>query len=334
MPYSNRKDMFTFALNLEDLETDELFKKYEMKGVKIDKIGSMMYSLRLKHFLPQEYRDNCRVSLKYDKLRYVGTLEMIRGTLIYFHLREREVNCDLLYDVNILPNRVPIMHCQNACEFATTKNLDSYLATFENPPAQQTVKIKSDFKMDDFQWCNGNVAKNQEQKQAVQNIVNCTAFPFPFVVFGPPGTGKTTTLVEAIVQVIAKKPDNKILITCQSNSACDEIGVRLLKYLPRSKIFRWYSASLIENSDKLDPVLKSTSTIRNDVMRFPSYEEFAFFDIVICTLVTSKKLHRAVISPKFFDYIFIDECASTVEPECLIPITGELKDLNKNSSTI
>lgn len=45
------------------------------------------------------------------------------------------------------------------------------------------------------------INSNEEQKQAVQNIVYKTSGNAPFIIFGPPGTGKTMTIVEAIVQV-------------------------------------------------------------------------------------------------------------------------------------
>ena len=44
---------------------------------------------------------------------------------------------------------------------------------------------------------------NEEQEQAVKNIVTGTSRPIPYLVFGPPGTGKTVTIVEAIKQVHA-----------------------------------------------------------------------------------------------------------------------------------
>lgn len=37
--------------------------------------------------------------------------------------------------------------------------------------------------------------------QAVRNIVAGTSRPAPYIVFGPPGTGKTVTIVEAMKQV-------------------------------------------------------------------------------------------------------------------------------------
>lgn len=42
---------------------------------------------------------------------------------------------------------------------------------------------------------------NDEQEQAVQKIVSGSSRPAPYLVFGPPGTGKTVTLVESIKQV-------------------------------------------------------------------------------------------------------------------------------------
>ena len=48
---------------------------------------------------------------------------------------------------------------------------------------------------------NQNIEKNEEQRCAVQHIVAGTSRPAPYLVFGPPGTGKTVTIVEAMKQV-------------------------------------------------------------------------------------------------------------------------------------
>lgn len=48
---------------------------------------------------------------------------------------------------------------------------------------------------------NHHLDNNPEQLKAVQHIVAGSSQPAPYVVFGPPGTGKTVTLVEAINQV-------------------------------------------------------------------------------------------------------------------------------------
>lgn len=49
---------------------------------------------------------------------------------------------------------------------------------------------------------NRQLENNPEQYAAVQRIVAGSSKPAPHLIFGPPGTGKTITLVEAMNQVI------------------------------------------------------------------------------------------------------------------------------------
>lgn len=46
-----------------------------------------------------------------------------------------------------------------------------------------------------------SLEKNEEQSRAVYQVVAGTSRPAPYLIFGPPGTGKTVTMVEAIKQV-------------------------------------------------------------------------------------------------------------------------------------
>lgn len=50
-------------------------------------------------------------------------------------------------------------------------------------------------------FVNYNIEKNSEQKKAVMNILGRTNGFAPYIIFGPPGTGKTAAFIEAVLQV-------------------------------------------------------------------------------------------------------------------------------------
>lgn len=83
-----------------------------------------------------------------------------------------------------------------------------------------------------------NKGLNKSQQQAVAAITQNETIT---IVHGPPGTGKTTTLTEAILQLIDR--GEKVLVSAPSNTAVDHIsssliekGVRLLRVGNSSKV--------------------------------------------------------------------------------------------------
>lgn len=83
-----------------------------------------------------------------------------------------------------------------------------------------------------------NKTLNESQQQAVNAIIENQQL---VIVHGPPGTGKTTTLIEAIVQLT--KAGEKVLVSAPSNTAVDNIakgliqkGINLLRVGNTSKV--------------------------------------------------------------------------------------------------
>ena len=68
-----------------------------------------------------------------------------------------------------------------------------------------------------------SLESNPEQLQAMKHIVRGTTRPAPYIIFGPPGTGKTVSLVEAIKQVVKHFPKAHILACTPSNSGPDRL---------------------------------------------------------------------------------------------------------------
>lgn len=176
---------------------------------------------------------------------------------------------------------------------------------------------------DNIEWLNTNVGRNVAQTLAIKHIVNRSSFPSPYIVFGPPGTGKTSTLIEAVAQIVKLQPMSKVLVTVNSNSACDEIGERLMNFVGLNKMYRFYSPSFVKKLDRINNKLKACSNLRYGYHVQPSVQELMSYNVVIATLVNSGRLRS--LGPDVYDYIFIDECASSAEPFVSIPMSIAMK---------
>lgn len=64
---------------------------------------------------------------------------------------------------------------------------------------------------------------NQSQQEAVRKIITANELA---IVHGPPGTGKTTTLVQAVKTIIQQHPQ-QVLVTAPSNTAVDLLSEKL-----------------------------------------------------------------------------------------------------------
>lgn len=63
---------------------------------------------------------------------------------------------------------------------------------------------------------------NNSQNKALNNVLNAKDIA---IIHGPPGTGKTTTLVQSIIQTL--KTENQVLVCAPSNAAVDLIAEKL-----------------------------------------------------------------------------------------------------------
>ena len=103
--------------------------------------------------------------------------------------------------------------------------LDALQRLKDNPVLLNLLLGRSKPEIRESEVTPGNPLLNESQRRAVGKAVASSPV---FLIHGPPGTGKTTTVVEAIYQYVRK--GMKVLATADSNVATDNMVERLASY--------------------------------------------------------------------------------------------------------
>ena len=188
---------------------------------------------------------------------------------------------------------------------------------------------------------------NSTQEHAVNEVLRAKDVA---IVHGPPGTGKTTTLVEAIYETLRR--ENQVLVCAQSNMAVDWISERLVdrglnvlrignpvrvddKMLSFTyerrfeanpdyellwslrKAIRELRKNRKRGDDKYHQKLERLKDRATALEIAINQQLFGEARVIACTLVGSG--HRLLEGMKF-GTVFIDEAAQALEAACWIPI--------------
>ncbi|XP_070803218.1 RNA helicase Mov10l1 [Pituophis catenifer annectens] len=159
-----------------------------------------------------------------------------------------------------------------------------------------------------------NPLLNEHQKTAVKRILSGECRPTPYILFGPPGTGKTVTIIEAILQIYYSLPSSRILVCAPSNSATDLICVRLhdSKLLRPGVMVRVNAIN--RNEENLNEVIKYYCKAGEDL------HEASRFRIIIVTCSSAGMFYQIGVRFGHFTHVFVDEAGQANEPETLIPL--------------
>ena len=188
---------------------------------------------------------------------------------------------------------------------------------------------------------------NQTQEDAVNKVLRAKDVA---IVHGPPGTGKTTTLVEAIYETLRR--ENQVLVCAQSNMAVDWIseklvdrGLNVLRIGNPTRVNDKMLSFTYERRFESHPDYELLWSIRKAIRDIRTHrkrgdekyhqkierlkeratelevrinaELFGEARVIACTLVGSA---NRLLEGQKFGTLFIDEAAQALEAACWIPI--------------
>ena len=188
---------------------------------------------------------------------------------------------------------------------------------------------------------------NRTQEDAVNKVLRAKDVA---IVHGPPGTGKTTTLVEAIYETLRR--ENQVLVCAQSNMAVDWIseklvdrGINVLRIGNPTRVNDKMLSFTYERRFEAHPDYTLLWSIRKAIRDLRGHRKrgdekfrqklerlkeratelevrinaqlFGEARVIACTLVGSA---NRLLEGQKFGTLFIDEAAQALEAACWIPI--------------
>lgn len=321
------------ALEIEDLEKQDWLVQYDVTNVQISIYDESEFSCSI-DCVPPDVNELSLALIPmhlYKGERFIERSKCFFASVIayddetsflFFTRNVSRLDVHQRYHLRFEYHRAPMVACYHALEQMKLLGLEKYFRDFMQAPPKCDMKKKGN-SWTNLKFINQNIAQDLKQMTIVEIVLSERYFPFPYVITGGPGTGKTTIMIECVAQILKLKPKSHVLITAQSNSVCDEIGVRLLKYVQSKDVFRHYSRGQAKTSkDDYTKTLRKSSTISSGKFQTPSYSQLYSFRVVIVTMVASNRFITAGVKKNHFDFIFVDECCAAIEPECLVPIIG------------
>nr|POE56305.1 isoform 2 of rna helicase mov10l1 [Quercus suber] len=183
---------------------------------------------------------------------------------------------------------------------------------------------------------------NYEQKRAVDTVLAQEYGQIPYLISGPPGTGKTKTLVELTLQLLLAHRTTRLLLCTPSDPASDTLVMRLQKSLKPNELLRLNSPS--RSFPEVPESIRPFCYVDDDIFGLPPISQMMKYRVVVVTCrdadilqkarMTNSDLYRLEVklrqtlhpeepSPQpqlHWTGLLCDEAAQATEPEVLIPL--------------
>nr|XP_039250020.1 RNA helicase Mov10l1-like [Styela clava] len=314
---------FGALIYLEEIYADIEIRKHSLRDISLQRQGEYLniYVAGIADGRPRLSIGDIVIlhepaAAKLSGLEYQGFIHHIHPEkeeiLVKFHPTFQEnFQVSDRYDVEFKYSRAHFRRCHFAVRLAQRRKPAALLFPDQiyKSPKQSVVDL---FVKDNNLFFNTHL--NTRQKQSVQRIIYGETRNHPYILFGPPGTGKTVTLVEVILQLYHLLKWCRILVCAPSNSAVDVICERLAvsRQVNESDMVRFNAFRRLESS--------IPESISKFCHKDEEIEKISHYRIILTTCVNAGIFYGLALPRDHFTHVCIDEAGQATEPEVLIPI--------------
>ncbi len=284
-----------------------------------------------------------------------GTIYEKTGDSLTVAFQEEVPEADS-YELHRSVNRVTFKRMAETLD-AVYQTQNTRLAVFRDISLKTRKARGKGLEASDIKWFDPGL--NDSQKEAVRKALSADDV---MLVHGPPGTGKTTALVEIVRQSLLRK--QSVFVTAPSNTACDNLLERLVekgvnalrlghparvsdhlrehtldfklalhpvaKEIPKAEAEMTRLKNRLERyRDKRSPGRDDEQALRRDVsllrQEIQNLRKEVFTRVMKETEVvvgTPTGIQTRSVREKTFDLVVIDEATQATEPMAWIPMTA------------
>lgn len=218
------------------------------------------------------------------------------------------------FSVKFRPQRFQHMAMHRALDSAAADILQSVTTAARLPGLNETLADRLPA------WLGGM------QRRTIAAVV--TSALSPIVLWGPPGSGKSTVLARAVWTLLQEKPNQvRVLVAGPSNMAADVICLKLAKL-----------GVLPEQMLRLNALGRHPDTLPEGLLRFshlepsggekfgvPGIENLRNLSVIVATCSSAAHIVNALRKKDtlhgWFSHVIVDEAGEATEPETLIPLS-------------
>ncbi|GAA5981524.1 hypothetical protein JCM11641_004085 [Rhodosporidiobolus odoratus] len=216
---------------------------------------------------------------------------------------------DIQFTLSSIPSR---RQMQALCGAKPRKEL-----LFPTPGASYPGRPAMHDIMGHHRFFSPEVEANPHQAEAVLSIFYRSHGKAPYIIFGPPGTGKTVTLIEPTKQLFHYIPSSILLLTAPSNAAADLLCSRLA--LDPSVVLRLNAPS--RAPFEVPPEVKPYCFELENSYACPPLQQLKTYRIIIATTITASILGGVGLPKGHFTHLITDEAGQATEPSTFLPLS-------------